>query len=172
MLLQTVVAGLGGPQGATGLSGSQGATGLTGAAGPQGATGLTGAAGPQGPIGLTGAAGAAGPQGPPGPAGATGSTSDRASSLFGTNTNTARAGNGRECTLGEVILSAGSVATGAPANGQLLPIRQNQALFALLGTMYGGDGTSTFALPDLRSVAPNGLTYSMCMSGIFPSSNW
>ena len=34
--------------------------------------------------------------------------------------------------------------------GQLLPINQNQALFALLGTTYGGDGRTTFALPDLR----------------------
>lgn len=34
--------------------------------------------------------------------------------------------------------------------GQLLPINQNQALFALLGTAYGGDGRTTFALPDLR----------------------
>lgn len=34
--------------------------------------------------------------------------------------------------------------------GQLLPISQNQALFSLLGTMYGGDGRTTFALPDLR----------------------
>jgi microcystin-dependent protein len=37
----------------------------------------------------------------------------------------------------------------AKAEGQLLPIIQNTALFALLGTMYGGNGTSTFALPDL-----------------------
>lgn len=36
------------------------------------------------------------------------------------------------------------------ANGQLLQIRDNQALFALLGTMYGGDGRMTFGLPDLR----------------------
>lgn len=35
-------------------------------------------------------------------------------------------------------------------NGQLLPINQNDALFALIGTTYGGDGQSTFALPDLR----------------------
>lgn len=38
----------------------------------------------------------------------------------------------------------------AETAGQLLPISQNQALFALLGTMYGGDGMTTFALPDLR----------------------
>jgi microcystin-dependent protein len=39
----------------------------------------------------------------------------------------------------------------ALCNGQLLPINQNQALFSLLGTTYGGDGRVNFALPDLRS---------------------
>jgi microcystin-dependent protein len=39
----------------------------------------------------------------------------------------------------------------AMCNGQLLPINQNQALFSLLGTTYGGDGRVNFALPDLRS---------------------
>jgi microcystin-dependent protein len=38
-------------------------------------------------------------------------------------------------------------------NGQFLPINQNQALFSILGTMYGGDGRTTFALPDLRGRA-------------------
>lgn len=42
----------------------------------------------------------------------------------------------------------------AQCNGQLLPINQNQALFALLGTTYGGDGRTTFGLPDLRSRVP------------------
>ena len=42
----------------------------------------------------------------------------------------------------------------APCDGQLLPINQNQALFSLLGTTYGGDGIQTFALPDLRGRAP------------------
>ena len=40
--------------------------------------------------------------------------------------------------------------------GQLLPINQNQALFALLGTTYGGNGQTTFALPDLRGRIPIG----------------
>ena len=39
-------------------------------------------------------------------------------------------------------------------NGQLMPINQNQALFSLLGTTYGGDGRVNFALPDLRGRAP------------------
>jgi microcystin-dependent protein len=44
----------------------------------------------------------------------------------------------------------------ALCNGQLLPIDQNQALFSLLGTTYGGDGRTTFALPDLQSRVPVG----------------
>src|SRR3982750_2270413 len=39
-------------------------------------------------------------------------------------------------------------------DGQLLPLSQNTALFSLLGTTYGGDGKSTFALPDLQGKAP------------------
>ena len=42
----------------------------------------------------------------------------------------------------------------AMCNGQFLPINQNQALFSLLGTTYGGNGQTTFALPDLRGRAP------------------
>ncbi|MDX6680260.1 MAG: hypothetical protein QOG94_299 [Solirubrobacteraceae bacterium] len=42
----------------------------------------------------------------------------------------------------------------ASCNGQLLPINQNQALFSLLGTTYGGDGRVNFALPDLRGRVP------------------
>jgi microcystin-dependent protein len=54
--------------------------------------------------------------------------------------------------LGEVVAFAGGFAPKgwALAQGQLLSISQNQALFALLGTQYGGDGRTTFALPDLR----------------------
>jgi microcystin-dependent protein len=43
----------------------------------------------------------------------------------------------------------------ALCNGQLLPINQNQALFALLGTTYGGNGQTTFALPNLQGRIPN-----------------
>ena len=56
--------------------------------------------------------------------------------------------------------------------GQQLPIDQNQALFALLGTNFGGDGRTTFALPDLRGKAPaDGLAYYIALQGIFPSRN-
>lgn len=44
----------------------------------------------------------------------------------------------------------------APCNGQLMSIAQNTALFSLLGTTYGGNGQTTFALPDLRSRVPLG----------------
>ena len=51
----------------------------------------------------------------------------------------------------------------ARANGQLSPINQNQALFSLIGTTYGGDGIQTFALPNLQGRTPvgvsNGITY-------------
>uniref|UniRef100_UPI003D334D21 phage tail protein n=1 Tax=Granulosicoccus sp. 3-233 TaxID=3417969 RepID=UPI003D334D21 len=55
-------------------------------------------------------------------------------------------------TLGEIMLFAGTFAPRgwALCDGQLLSIAQNQALFSLLGTTYGGDGRTTFALPDLR----------------------
>lgn len=42
-------------------------------------------------------------------------------------------------------------------DGRLLPVHQHQALFSLLGTLYGGDGITTFALPDLRGRSPVGM---------------
>ncbi|WUV20711.1 tail fiber protein [Streptomyces sp. NBC_01485] len=65
-------------------------------------------------------------------------------------------------------LSAGSRAGGIPAKGQLMSITENQPLYSLLGTTYGGNGTTTFQLPDLRSAAPNGLTYVICAVGVYP----
>lgn len=58
--------------------------------------------------------------------------------------------------LGLISMFAGNFAIRGFAfcNGQLLPISQNDALFALLGTTYGGDGQTTFALPDLRGRIP------------------
>jgi microcystin-dependent protein len=60
--------------------------------------------------------------------------------------------------VAEIRMFAGNFApTGwALCNGQLLPISQNTALFSLLGTFYGGDGKSTFALPDLEGSTPLG----------------
>lgn len=58
--------------------------------------------------------------------------------------------------VAEIRIFAGNfVPTGwANCNGRLLPISQNTALFSLLGTTYGGDGKSTFGLPDLQGRAP------------------
>jgi len=56
------------------------------------------------------------------------------------------------------IMSFGYAPQGwAMCNGQLLPINQNQALFSLLGTTYGGNGQTNFALPDLRGQVPIGV---------------
>ena len=54
--------------------------------------------------------------------------------------------------IGQITMFAGNFAprSWAFCDGQLLPINQNQALFSILGTTYGGDGRTTFALPDLR----------------------
>ena len=58
--------------------------------------------------------------------------------------------------IGEIRLFAGTFAPQGWAfcDGQLLPISENDALFSLIGTTYGGDGQFTFALPDLRGRAP------------------
>jgi microcystin-dependent protein len=58
--------------------------------------------------------------------------------------------------LGEIRQAAFAFAPRgwALCHGQLLPINQNQALFSILGTTYGGNGTSNFALPDLRGRSP------------------
>ena len=58
--------------------------------------------------------------------------------------------------LGEIVLFAGNFAprNWAFCDGQLLSISSNTALFSILGTTYGGDGRTTFALPDLRGRVP------------------
>lgn len=72
--------------------------------------------------------------------------------------------------IGEIRMFAGNF---APAgwmfcDGQLLPISENDALFSLIGTIYGGDGQETFALPNLQSripihagTGPSGQTYTL-----------
>lgn len=58
-----------------------------------------------------------------------------------------------------------------PANGQTVQIRQYQALYALLGTRFGGDGKSTFGLPNLRDNMPQplaSLTYCIVERGLWP----
>lgn len=65
----------------------------------------------------------------------------------------------QEAMLAEVKMFAGNFAPRGWAfcEGQLLPIAQYSALFSLLGTMYGGDGRTTFALPDMRGRVPVGV---------------
>jgi microcystin-dependent protein len=67
--------------------------------------------------------------------------------------------NAQDAFLAEVKMFAGNFAPRgwAKCEGQLVPISQNTALFSLLGTIYGGDGRSTFALPDLRGRVPVGV---------------
>ena len=81
-----------------------------------------------------------------------------------------------ESYLGTIILFAGNFAPRGwrYCDGSLLPINNNQALFAIMGTMYGGDGRTNFALPNIEPI-PNSvdsgypLKYIICMDGIFPS---
>jgi microcystin-dependent protein len=73
--------------------------------------------------------------------------------------------------LGQIVLFAGNF---APVGwqlcaGQLMPINQNVALFSVLGTTYGGNGETNFALPDLRSHTPvAGLNFIIAVQGTFP----
>lgn len=60
----------------------------------------------------------------------------------------------------------------APMNGQLLPINQNTALFSLLGTRFGGNGQTTFALPTAKPVftmTGEPLVECIALEGIYPS---
>jgi microcystin-dependent protein len=77
-------------------------------------------------------------------------------SLFGIFPNQNSGGGGAEPFLSEIRLFSFNFVPGgwAMCNGQQLPINQNQALFSLLGTTYGGNGQTTFALPDLRGRIP------------------
>jgi microcystin-dependent protein len=75
--------------------------------------------------------------------------------------------------IGQILMVAFNFAPQgwALCNGQLLPISQNQALFSLLGTYYGGDGRTNFALPNLQGRVPihqgdsGGSNYVMGMTG-------
>lgn len=74
--------------------------------------------------------------------------------------------------LAEVRLFAGNFAPRGWAfcQGQIMAINSNTALFSLLGTMYGGDGRTTFGLPKLDAPIKN-LNYIICIAGRFPSRN-
>jgi hypothetical protein len=174
--------GAAGPVGPTGSQGPAGLVGPPGPVGPPGGPqGPAGPVGPAGPIGPIGAQGVQGMTGPPGPTGATGPQGPAATipaNLTAMSNGLGISGYGPgnvtgagTCTLGDIGLSANSYGNGGtfmPADGRILPIQQNQPLFSLLGTRFGGNGTTTFAVPDLRPFAPQGLQYSICVLGIFP----
>jgi len=68
------------------------------------------------------------------------------------------------------LMPAGStLRSWVPCDGRKLPINQNQTLFTLLGTRFGGDGRTNFAVPDLQSKSPlQGLAFFIATSGVFP----
>ncbi len=78
--------------------------------------------------------------------------------VMGSLVTAPQASAGTDEYIGEVMLVGFTFCPrySAEANGQLLAISQNTALFALYGTTYGGDGMTTFALPDLRGRVPMG----------------
>jgi Phage Tail Collar Domain/Collagen triple helix repeat (20 copies) len=182
--------GLVGPMGATGPAGPTGAAGSQGPAGPMGATGPLGAAGPAGPAGAAGSQGPVGPMGLSGPTGAQGvagpvgpqgppvtipANLTAISNQLGTSGYASERYNSAvTCMLGDIVLSANSYGSGGsftPADGRLLSISVYSALFTLLGTRFGGNDTTDFALPDLRAFAPQGLQYSICIQGGYPGLN-
>ncbi|MDA3898752.1 MAG: tail fiber protein [Desulfobacteraceae bacterium] len=160
--------GLTGPAGPQGLQGPQGEQGIQGSAGPiglQGATGLKGDTGDTGPQGVTGPAGPIGPQGPVGETGdnviSPIRTDDNMQPYLALNYIIATVGvfpsrSSANPFIAEIILFAGNFAPRGWAfcNGQLLAISSNTALFSLIGTTYGGDGRTSFGLPDLRGRVP------------------
>jgi microcystin-dependent protein len=147
----------------------------TGPQGPPGEQGLQGEVGPQGIPGVDGSDGATGPTGPTGPAGADGvdgvvpaATNNAGGDLPHNNMQphvtlnciialqgifpSPSSGSNSGTLLGEIKWVPYNFAPNSWAfcDGQLLPISANAALFSLLGTTYGGDGITTFALPDAR----------------------
>ena len=93
--------------------------------------------------------------------------------LFCTGVQTAGTGasGSNDCFLGQVELTAANYPPPgtAFAAGQTLPISMNSALFSVIGVDYGGNGSTTFMLPDLRKQAPGGTTYTICVEGLYPS---
>lgn len=79
--------------------------------------------------------------------------------------------------VGQIMIFAGDFCPRgwAPADGRLLPIAQNIALFSLLGTTYGGNGQTNFALPRPRAIftLQPGASFTQCIAlqGVFPSRN-
>jgi hypothetical protein len=98
-------------------------------------------------------------------------------SLFGSGvTSPVATTGGAPCVLGEVELMANIAdlpPQWLPADGRVMPVNQNGALATVIGFTYGGNGTSTFALPNLQAADPKGTgpaapEYVICVSGTFP----
>ncbi|MEA2348722.1 MAG: hypothetical protein QOG62_2509 [Thermoleophilaceae bacterium] len=102
-----------------------------------------------------------------------GGPEDQFVDLFGDTPTgrTADTGTGAECTMGQAELWPDALwpPGRTPARGQLLPLNQNTALFALFGFTYGGsDAIHQFALPDMRAITPDHMVWTICLSGVFP----
>jgi len=173
-----------GPQGAQGSIGATGPQGSQGIVGPTGPQGIQGSVGPTGPAGAQGIQGIQGPAGADGADLIDGTVPGQLLKWNGNSWvatlpqstpisfdnmqpfNTVNyiialegiypSRNGVEPFVGEIELFGGNFAPRgfALCDGQLLSIASNTALFSLLGTTYGGNGMTTFALPDLRGRAP------------------
>ena len=126
---------------------------------------MAGPSGPQGPKGDTGDTGAQGPAGPQGPPG------DNVLSGYFPNVTDAAYSDGfaDTCVVGELKLFAGVVGAGLKADGRTLAVAQYSALFSLIGTRYGGNGTTHFDLPDMTPVTPVGTQWYICDQGIYPT---
>lgn len=74
--------------------------------------------------------------------------------------------------IGQIILLAYAkrpISGMLKCEGQILPITRNEALYSLLGTTYGGDGSNNFALPNLKGKEPvQGMAYYIVTNGIYP----
>jgi Phage Tail Collar Domain/Collagen triple helix repeat (20 copies) len=149
---------------------------IQGVPGVPGAPGKTGAAGAPGPAGPSGPTGPEGPAGPPGSAKLPANLTALSGQL--STDGVAYLGSDRfifpgACVIGDVFLSVNGYGSGnaLPADGRTIPIQGNTALFSLIGINFGGNGTSSYNLPDLRAFAPKGMQYSICLNGTFPSEN-
>lgn len=169
-----------GPAGPAGAAGPQGPAGPAGAAGPAGPAGAIGPSGPPGPQGAKGDPGVTFTAGA-GIVITTPSASDPGAQTITFNRSTLPADSNMQPSLVVQCSIAtqgifpsrsfgtddylGSISFGgfnfsprgyAACDGQLLPISANSALFSLLGTQFGGDGRTTFGLPDMRGRVPVG----------------
>jgi len=89
------------------------------------------------------------------------------------STRTTVSGDGYGCEAGNIDMVSGNYAPIGTvfADGQDLPISRDSALFSLIGTTYGGNGTTTFAVPNLHNLGPGHVNYVICVTGVVPQRN-